>query len=551
MLGRSSLALVCIAGSVAFGQAPQFTSASVVSAASFAQPVAPGALVSIFGTNLAAVTGSAPGQPLPIKLGGTSVTVNGVAAPLLFVSPTQIDLETPSATQICYGCSSFPTAAFVVTTAAGSSDSVPVPISLSAPAAFTVDGSGCGRAAADNVALNYSVTPNSASNSAAPGDYVAIFGTGYGLVYFPPPDGSSDSKPQQLEQGVGVTLGYNNPPTPYILPNYEGLAPGLVGVDQVNFQIPEWAQQGCSVPVVINGQTNSPAVTLSIHTGGGQCVDPPVQSYGQIQLIKTIASGTASDGETDTFSAVFPSGPGLPPPQGLPSAIGSEWSGGLPPSSVVPVPGASRACAVPGYSDLSAGTIAITSGGAHPASVAIPPVDQPGGVTYQQNLPTGFIGPGVYSISSFGGLDAPIQFQGKFLVGSPIQIETAPLAPGTIISSTSPLTVSWSGGHAETLVTMWLIEGSGLAAVADYAQVDGSAGSITIGEYCTGNPVSAGGNGVVCELGALPGYNPVTVVIDVTPYPAKIVLRDAQGVTGPVEVNWDYRYVFGGLMLSN
>jgi len=52
-----------------------------------------GTLVSIFGTNLAAETATATDTPLPTQLAGTSVSINGAAAPLLYVSPGQINLQ--------------------------------------------------------------------------------------------------------------------------------------------------------------------------------------------------------------------------------------------------------------------------------------------------------------------------------------------------------------------------------------------------------------------------------------------------------------------------
>ena len=92
------IAVAFAAASLTFAQTPQFSSSGVVNAASYAQPITPGSLVSIFGTNLANATASASQLPLTTELSGTSVTVNGVKAPLLFVSPEQINLETPSTT---------------------------------------------------------------------------------------------------------------------------------------------------------------------------------------------------------------------------------------------------------------------------------------------------------------------------------------------------------------------------------------------------------------------------------------------------------------------
>jgi uncharacterized protein (TIGR03437 family) len=542
------IAVAFAAASLTFAQTPQFSSSGVVNAASYAQPITPGSLVSIFGTNLANATASASQLPLTTELSGTSVTVNGVKAPLLFVSPEQINLETPSTTEICYGCSDFLTASFAVTTSAGSSPTVPVPISFSAPAAFTADGSGCGPAAAQNVAEDYSVTDNSPSNSVAPGQYIAIFGTGFGLVWNGPPDGAAATGLANLQSSVGITLGVNAPfVSPGIVPNYGGLAPGLVGVDQVNFQIPADAQQGCSVPVIIGGQLNSPAVTLSIHHGGGQCVNPPVQSYGLITLTKTIASGTSYDGEADTFTATFPSGPGLPAAQAFPMLqLTPSYLANAPPPSSVPVPAVSRTCSVDGYSNLSAGPISVSS---PITSVVAQPASQVGGVTYQQTLPMGFLAPGNYQISAPGG---PVEFQGSLAFGSPIQIQASPLASGNTISSSRPFTVNWTGGDPGALVTVYMVAGIGLSARADYAQADASSGSLTFVPLCSGNPISAGGNGVICYFG-ISGTNPgeFEVIVDVTPSASDIASWSAKGVTGALQAFWDYRYIFGGLTLGN
>src|SRR5207302_3025784 len=74
--------------------APAIT--SVVNAASFqASNIAPGSIVSLFGTNLAEGAASALTVPLPKSLGGVSLTSQNVAAPLFFVSPTQINAQIP------------------------------------------------------------------------------------------------------------------------------------------------------------------------------------------------------------------------------------------------------------------------------------------------------------------------------------------------------------------------------------------------------------------------------------------------------------------------
>jgi hypothetical protein len=52
-------------------------------------------------------------------------------------------------------------------------------------------------------------------------------------------------------------------------------------------------------------------------------------------------------------------------------------------------------------------------------------------------------------------------------------------------------------------------------------------------------------------LGDLPGLDPVEVIFDVTPAASQSVSLNAQGLTGPAQAIWDYRYVFAGLTLGN
>lgn len=82
---------------IAAAQQPVFTAESVVNAASYAgvssgvRGIAPGSLATIFGSNLAVRAAQSQGFPLPRSLEGTTVTVDGAAAPLWYVSPNQIN----------------------------------------------------------------------------------------------------------------------------------------------------------------------------------------------------------------------------------------------------------------------------------------------------------------------------------------------------------------------------------------------------------------------------------------------------------------------------
>ena len=68
--------------------------------ASFARSYAPGMVLSIFGTNLASGTWVASTVPLAVQASAVRVTINGVSAPLYYVSPGQINVQIPYETPV-------------------------------------------------------------------------------------------------------------------------------------------------------------------------------------------------------------------------------------------------------------------------------------------------------------------------------------------------------------------------------------------------------------------------------------------------------------------
>jgi len=510
----------------AYAQQPVIALGGAVSAASYNSPIAPGSIIAVFGTNLADKVYSAVATPLPTTLGTTSVSVNGIPAPLFYVSPTQINAQAPSSLTSADG--GYATANVVVTTSFGSSAPAAVSVYVEGPGVFTTDGSGCGQAAALNVAPDGSLSPNTASNSAAPGDFVVLFGTGFGLTYFPPPDGSPAVGAQHLETAGGVSMSGG---IPLAVP-YSGLAPGLVGTDQTNFQIPMDTRDGCAVPLAILGAfTASPAVSISVHSSRGKCVDPATQSYGTVALVKTIFTGTGANGETDTLSASFLSGPQLLQPVESQTPVAGYIA------NSIQLSGPSRICPVAGYLQLSAGAIAVSG---PTGSAAATPVSAAGSVTYSQNLPPGFLAAGTYAISAAGSSTVGA-FQGSVTLDPPIRI-TAVNPPPNPNSGGAPFTVEWTGGSPGSVVKVSLVFKAFMSQYSSYGYTSASAGSYSFQPVCSGNPVSAGGNGVFCFFG-LPGITEV----DVEQMPASGLLPafQAGGITGGVQVSWIYRYVIG------
>jgi uncharacterized protein (TIGR03437 family) len=488
----------------------QVTITGVVSAASWATPVAPGSVVAIFGTQLAAATAAASGYPLPINIEGTSVTVNGVSAHLYFVSPGQINAQLPSLAEYATPASE----SVVVTSSAGISASFAVPTHFQVPAAFTSNSSGCGQVAALNITPAGVVSMNLPSNSAQPGDYLAVFGTGFGPPAQPVADGTA-SPVLKLVTGVSARLGNSGS----AVITYQGLAPSFAGVDQINMLIPVGTQEGCAIPLTFQGALYpSPTVAASVHTGRGRCVDPQPTHYGQLILLSTV-------GISDNLTAVFPSGPNVQPPTLLiQNAVGQ-----------ITPPSVSRSCTVPGYTNISAGTISIQGPGSTAATVT--PQIQAWGVDYDFTLPAGFVAAGQYTVSS--APNQPATFSGKFTVGPPIRLLSM-FPGGTALSARDGFTVRWEGGDPDDLVRIRLVSRNGLLSATNTYWSNVGAGSITLAGACTpGTPI--GGS---CFWPGLASSVNAELIIDVLP-PGGVAMT-----SGVTQFIWDYRYVFDSLSLG-
>ena len=244
--------------------------ASVVSAAHFqaSVPVAPGALVSLFGPGISEQTQLASALPLPVSLTGREVVINDeLKAPLLFVSTGQVNMQLPSATPLG-------TVRFAVRVSetgellAGGLVVAPA----SAPGFFTLSQDGKGQGAI----VNQDGTLNGPTSRAPRGSVVTLFGTGQGAVNPAVADGEPAgseglSSTVAVPTSDGATCLTVQPSVCVAIGStfgeilYSGLAPGFVGLWQINVQIPESALAGEAVPVraVINA-TPSNIITMAI-----------------------------------------------------------------------------------------------------------------------------------------------------------------------------------------------------------------------------------------------------------------------------------------------
>ena len=280
------------AGTVTFGFGQTVDAA--VNAASYLPGGSPGDLITLFGQNIgppvpASLTETVPGY-VDKSLGGFSVTVDGVAAAMVYASQNQITVQVPYEVDTTGVPSK--TKAIVVTngsiTANGQIDIAPT-----APGIFTVDASGAGQAAA----LNQDGTLNSSTNQEKIGKVVVLYLTGEGVYTSTPanppgpdgfviPTGDIPMPPSgvcpvgsvcmpALAAAVSVTLGPlpGAPPgtNPVAVPvaNIQYAGPfvgGMLGIMQLNLLIPAGSPTGTAVPiqVTIGGVATQPGVTIAL-----------------------------------------------------------------------------------------------------------------------------------------------------------------------------------------------------------------------------------------------------------------------------------------------
>jgi uncharacterized protein (TIGR03437 family) len=256
------LLVVAAAFTALAADAPVVTPGGIVNTAGSpsVQAIAPGALVSIFGSNLAATMTLSDSTPLSTTVGNVSVTINGIAAPIQFVSPNQINIQAPWSSPV--SDSSGP-AQVIVTTAGIASAPVAVTVAASAPAIYALGGQAIAVNADGTLAAPANSIPGFNTRPAKIGDAggLVIFATGLGAVDSPVQDGANSSdlqrntlaKPTVTIGGVAAQV------------TFSGLSPQFVGVNQLNVTIPAGTPTGNAVPLQLQiGSTNSNLVTIAV-----------------------------------------------------------------------------------------------------------------------------------------------------------------------------------------------------------------------------------------------------------------------------------------------
>ena len=223
----------------------------VVNAADFSQPIAPGGLITVFGSNLSPISQATTPGSLPNALADSCLQVNGLGMPVLFVSPTQINGQLPNFDG---------NTTLTVYTPGGVSDNFNLTILPAAPSVFRIasvgpDGSSAAIIRASN---NQLVTP---SNPVHRTDTIIIYATGLGRTSPEVPPGTPAPTDELAAVLIPVVVTIGGVP---VAVEFAGLTPGQIGVYQINVRVNGRVPLGLSVPLVISQGSSSTSVPVRV-----------------------------------------------------------------------------------------------------------------------------------------------------------------------------------------------------------------------------------------------------------------------------------------------
>ncbi|MCX6614878.1 MAG: hypothetical protein NTZ98_02125 [Acidobacteria bacterium] len=242
---------------------PEVNPGGVVNAASYRSDsgAAPGSIVSIFGVALSAVSAAGAGTlPLPTLLGGTTAVLSvdsgsgqttKIDMPLFYSSSGQVNAQIPFEAR--------PGTTAIMTLSVDGLAGAPLAVRVASynPGLFsrTQDGSGPG------AILHGDATPVTSDRPARPGESVSLYATGLGAVDNRPDTGKAASSLLLSNTLVrpAVSIGGRD-----AVVTFSGLAPGFVGLYQVNVIVPTDLADS-EHPVVLNiGGVSSNTVKLPV-----------------------------------------------------------------------------------------------------------------------------------------------------------------------------------------------------------------------------------------------------------------------------------------------
>ncbi|MGD1070506.1 MAG: putative Ig domain-containing protein, partial [Bryobacteraceae bacterium] len=231
-------------------------------------PVAPGTIVQIYGSNLAAQVTTNSTVPLPTSLGQTSVYIGGMLAPLYYVSPGQINAQVPF--ELPAGQT------YQVIVSANGALSTPNPIQL------TNDAPGIAQFPAGQVIATHSdgVSLIQETSPAGPDEIIVLYLVGMGLTDQNVPSGTASPSTTLAHALDTPTLTLNGAPVTNIL--FAGLTPTAVGLYQMNFQVPANAPNGDLQLVVTQTSGQSDSAILPVYNSKAPSLTCPAVRSGEV-----------------------------------------------------------------------------------------------------------------------------------------------------------------------------------------------------------------------------------------------------------------------------
>jgi uncharacterized protein (TIGR03437 family) len=253
--GFAAAATVQISGAVAPNVAPILNQNGTLNAFAIAAepgiPIAPGTIVQIYGSGLAGQTIAGSTLPLLTSLGGTSVIIGGIEAPLYFVSPGQINAQVPF--ELTAG------QPYEVIVSANGALTTPQTIQ-SATVSPGIAEYASGYAIAQHVADSSLITD---ASPAMPGEYVVVYLAGMGPTTVPVASGAVSPTSPLAKTTDAPTITLNGEAVTVIA--FSGLTPTLAGLYQIDLQVPADAPNG-DLTLVVNqpGFPGTPVI-LPVH----------------------------------------------------------------------------------------------------------------------------------------------------------------------------------------------------------------------------------------------------------------------------------------------
>lgn len=411
---------------------------AIVSAASYRPLVAPNSLATAFGSHLANSNAHAQldsNQQLPTQLAGVTVQINGTAAPLLYVSPGQVNFLVPAATTLG-------TAQVQVQPTPGATPiKTTMQVGIVAPGLFSADSTGSGPGAILN-ATTFTGPPFLVETQQNIGTdkrtRLAVFATG--LRYAGNPSQNPDQSNVAIEVQARDSSGNS-----YDV-EYAGSAPGFFGLDQINLLIPPTADGAGVISLAIAaGDFLSNTVTFQM----GSIPDSAVHLNGLTLTPASIIAGADIAG-TVSLNARARFG-------GYNVSLANNSLGVTTPLSVLIPQGQTSATFTSHTSSLSNNAVTITASSgsfSQSQSVVIYPVNTPQltGLTL-----------GVAAIQGGGSLTGTLSLSGKIPLGGGIVNLTSSnpsvvQVPATVALSfgqtTAPVNITTSGVTTQQSATI-------------------------------------------------------------------------------------------------